>query len=297
MKKGKLLVFFVMLVFLTVSYVSADTLKLGSSGQAVADLQEQLKKLGYFVGGITGYFGSDTQIAVKEFQVSKGFIATGTVDSGLNDLLYGIKRTAHKTNITSASQPGQSGSGQTVEGVSGQGGSKVQAVKANTAAAKNSKIEVLDWWKDARYVFKIGTVATVIDVRTGKSFKIKRTYGSNHADCETLTQADTNTMKEIWGGEWNWSRRPVILEIGGRKLAASMAGMPHAGLDEQPANALVSSRSGDYGRGYNLDTVKDNGMNGHFDVHFLNSRTHGTNRVDPQHQAAIKEAAKAVLKE
>lgn len=154
------------------------------------------------------------------------------------------------------------------------------------------KAEVLDWWKEANKVFYIGAVAKVTDVWSGKSFYIKRTYGSNHADCETLTKEDTEIMKEIWGGSWNWNRRPIILEIDGRRLAASMAGMPHAGLDEQPVNKIVSSRSAGYGRGYNLDKVKDNDMDGHIDVHFLNSRTHGTNRVDPGHQKAIKEAAK-----
>jgi hypothetical protein len=36
-------------------------------------------------------------------------------------------------------------------------------------------------------------------------------------------------------------------------------------------------------------------MSGVFDVHFLNSRTHGTNKVNAAHQKAIKEAAAAKL--
>ncbi len=175
---------------------------------------------------------------------------------------------------------------------------QVQLKSTNRLTASKlaeSKIEVLDWWKEAKTVFYIGAVAKVTDVWTGKSFYVKRTYGRNHADCETLTEEDTVVMQEVWGGSWNWNRRPVILEVDGRRLAASMAGMPHAGLDEQPVNKIVSSRSAGYGRGYNLDKVKDNDMDGHIDVHFLNSRTHGTNRVDPNHQKAVKEAAKAKL--
>ncbi|HYE84304.1 MAG TPA: peptidoglycan-binding protein [Clostridia bacterium] len=160
---------------------------------------------------------------------------------------------------------------------------------------EKGKIEVLDWWTGANKVFARGSNAKVIDVRTGKSFNIKRTYGGNHADCETLTKEDTKVMKEIWGGTFNWSRRPVIVEINGRRLAASMSGMPHAGLDNKPINVTVSSRSGGFGRGTNLDTVKKNDMDGHFDIHFKNSRTHGTNRVDAAHQKAIKEAAAAKL--
>lgn len=157
------------------------------------------------------------------------------------------------------------------------------------------KVEVLDWWKAANKVFARGSKAKVIDVRTGKSFYIKRTYGGNHADCEALTKDDTKIIKDIWGG-FNWSRRPILVEIDGRLLAASMSGMPHAGLDNKATNAIVSGRSEGYGRGVNLDAVKNNGMDGHFDIHFKNSRTHGSNRVDPAHQNAIKEAAAAKLK-
>ena len=118
-----------------------------------------------------------------------------------------------------------------------------------------------------------------------------RTYGRNHADCETLTAEDTKIMKQIWGSQWNWNRRPVIIITGEKRIAASMAGMPHAGLDSKPANVTVSGRSTGYGRGVNLDTIKGNNMDGHFDVHFLNSRTHGTNKVNASHQNAVKQAA------
>jgi len=32
-------------------------------------------------------------------------------------------------------------------------------------------------------------------------------------------------------------------------------------------------------------------MDGHFDIHFLGSKTHGTNKVDSNHQNAVKKAA------
>lgn len=118
----------------------------------------------------------------------------------------------------------------------------------------------------------------------------KRTYGYNHADCEGLTAKDSAILKSIYSGSWSWTRRPIIVIIKGRKIAASMAGMPHAGLDRYPANVKVHGRSGGYGYGDNLDAVKGNIMDGHFDVHFLKSRTHGTNRVNAAHQNAIKRA-------
>jgi hypothetical protein len=107
-----------------------------------------------------------------------------------------------------------------------------------------------------------------------------------------LTAEDTAVMKKIYGGQWSWSRRPIIVTVDNNvRIAASMAGMPHAGLDNQPKNIYINSRSGGYGYGQNLDTIKDNNMNGHFDIHFLGSRTHSSNIVESNHQNAVKKAA------
>lgn len=400
MRKSKPFIFLLVLIISLTSVTFADTLKYGSKGAEVTKLQAQLKKLGYFSGEITGYFGSATKTAVKKFQAKKGISTTGTVGPQTTKAIYGTGTSSRSSsNVTSAAAKETLKKAQTIlrqmglykgkiDGLNGKltsaavkefqkkygikstgvidkatetkiinhfaaatasrGGStasksqasRIEAVKAEKEAAQqltedtaavsvdettesgitaasegeeesqepeadlgeepaespdNSKIEVLDWWTQANKVFARGSVAKVIDVRTGKSFNVKRTYGSNHADSETLTKEDTKIMKDIWGGTFNWSRRPVIVVIGGRVLAASMAGMPHAGLDNKPANVTVSGRSEGYGRGANLDAVKSNGMNGHFDIHFKNSRTHGTNRVDSAHQKAIKEAAAAKL--
>ncbi len=413
MKKSKVFIFLMVLIFSLTSVTFADTLKFGSKGSEVTKLQAQLKKLGYFNGKTTGYFGSETKAALKKFQAKKGISTTGTLGPQTTKALYssGTSSRSSTSKVQSAAEKEvikkaqrilnkmglyngkvdglygkmtskaverfQSLNGMKLTGVidketetkllnhfatsavSSRGGSngsdsqtsRIEAVKAdkeevqllsadtNTATAETKaefeaaavsetaetdsaaasegeeesqgleedadtepvetdskgKIEVLDWWTAANKVFARGSNAKVIDVRTGKSFNIKRTYGRNHADCETLTKEDTKIMKEIWGGEFSWSRRPVIVEIDGRLLAASMAAMPHAGLDNKPANVTVSSRSLGYGRGANLDAVKNNGISGHFDIHFKNSRTHGTNRVDAAHQKAIKEAAAAKL--
>lgn len=160
----------------------------------------------------------------------------------------------------------------------------------NVATESKKKVEVLDWWKSASSVFAIGSVATVKDVYTGKTFKVKRTMGTNHSDTEALTLEDTEIIKSIWGG-FSWERRPIHIYINGRVLAASMSAMPHAGIDSAPAYAYVENRSQGYGAGSNLDVVKNNDMDGHFDIHFLNSTRHKDGQPDPQHQAAIKVAA------
>ena len=150
--------------------------------------------------------------------------------------------------------------------------------------------ELLDWWTEAQYVIPRGTTFEVVDFYTGKSFFAKRTTGSNHADCETLTVKDTNIMKEIWGG-FSWVRRPVIIKYNGRKIAASMTAMPHAGNDSAAAGVWTSWRSGDYGAGINYDYIKGNGIDGHFDIHFYNSTRHKDGKVDTNHQECIKISA------
>jgi len=151
--------------------------------------------------------------------------------------------------------------------------------------------EYLDWWTEAQYVIPVGSKFEVVDFYTGKSFFAKRTTGANHADVETLTVQDTAKMKEIWGGKFSWASRPVIIKYNGRKIAASASSMPHAGNDAAAGGVYVSWRSGDYGAGYNFDWIKGNGIDGVFDIHFLNSTKHKDGKIDSGHQANVKIAA------
>ena len=129
--------------------------------------------------------------------------------------------------------------------------------------------EYLDWWTQAQYVFPIGAIAKVIDFDTGKSFYIKRSFGASHADNEPLTAQDAKAMYEIWGNKWSWEPRAVIVEVNGRRIAASATNMPHS-----------------------IETIgAENKFDGHFDIHFLNSRTHAADKINPLHQAMVKKAA------
>lgn len=128
--------------------------------------------------------------------------------------------------------------------------------------------ERLDWWTEAQYVFPINKTAKITDFATGRTFFIKRTTGAFHADCEPLTAADSRIIKEIWGGAFSWTTRAVIVEVDGRRIAGSMASMPH-----------------------DIEYIADNEFNGHFDLHFYNSTRHKDNLIDPYHQNQINIAA------
>lgn len=126
---------------------------------------------------------------------------------------------------------------------------------------------VLMPWDEVKSYFAMYCRAEIIDLETGKSFQVQRRGGRYHADCQPLTRNDTRIMNEIYG-RWSWDRRAIIVVVGGRRIAASMAGMPHG-----------------------AGAIKDNDFNGHFCVHFWGSKVHTSGKVDPEHQKRVLEAA------
>ncbi len=139
-----------------------------------------------------------------------------------------------------------------------------------SGGAPAAKIINANWWEsDIRSVFSVGDTARVTDVRTGIQFQVWRGGGTNHADVQPLTASDTRKMKSACGG-WSWARRPIWVSVGGKTYAASMNCMHH-------------------GQG----SIAGNEFDGHFCIHFTKSRTHGTDRICPVHQACIREALAA----
>lgn len=151
--------------------------------------------------------------------------------------------------------------------------------------------ELLDWFTEAQYVIPINTDFQITDLLTGKSFNARRTVGSGHADCEPLTANDTAIMKEIWGGNFNWNKRSVLVKYNGRTIAASAAGMLHAGNEGAEGGVWTSWRSDDYGAGINYDYIKGNNAHGHFDLHFYKSIGHSSGVQNPTHQANVLKSA------
>lgn len=248
------------LVSMAESELISGIFKNGSRGYEVQIIQEAMGKAGYFnYTGYTSYYGNVTEASVKAFQKANGMKADGIVGP----------MTIQKMQ-------------------------DLQLLKAPVSRSADSRKygEYLDWWKEVRPTLERDkTICEVQDFYTGIRFKIKVTGGTNHADVEALTKEDSEKMKAAWGGEFSWDRRPVLVFHGDRVIAASMANMPHAGVDSKPAREWVSNRSDGYGSGYNYDSVKNNGMDGHVDLHFRNSTRHMDGKQDSRHQAAIRVSA------
>lgn len=249
--------------------------KSGNAYPELPALQAALHSEGLFTEEYSPQFGPATLEAVKAFQAKYGLTADGVVGKGtlrqLRDLGY-IWDPMEKE----VQQEGESTAVQTAVEVTRGGG--------RTGIPIN--------WYDIKPKFSAGkTVLTIEDFKTGVRFNVQVSYCATvHADIETLTVQDSETVKKLWGG-YSWDRRPVLVHFNGEVYAASMNGLPHAGLDAQPEGATVNGRSAGYGRGYNFDDVKGNGIDGHFCLHFVGSKTHGTNKIDEKHQANIRIAA------
>ena len=124
----------------------------------------------------------------------------------------------------------------------------------------------LDWFEYMNEYFTKYVTVRVIDIYTLSEYFVQRLGGYNHADVQAIDEKNTAKFKQIYGGQWSWARRPVWVEIDGKFYAGSTNGMPHG-----------------------FDILKT-GEGGHTCIHFKNSKTHGTKRVDGDHQNCVKYA-------
>lgn len=278
-----ILFLFLLCAFSPVAASYQGVLKKGMKGDAVRELQDVLGSLGFLEGESDGLFGDKTLDAVLAFQEANSLNVDGVVGADTWNLLETeIARTRMKTYIVSRgdtlydlarrldvtvtelaainniSDPALIKVGQEL---------LIPAPGAVASRGERGSCEMLHW-DSVNRIFKVGSIATVIDVRTGLTFRVRRRGGSLHADVEPYTKDDTAIMKRVCGGSWTWDRRPIIVQIGGRRMAASMNGMPHGG-----------------------QSLGNNNFKGHFCLHFAGSKLHNSRKSCPQHQKCVKEAA------
>ena len=287
-----------------------DSLRKGATGSAVKNLQTKLKKLGFYNASIDGDYGDTTVAAVKAFQKKYKLTAEGVAGSETlkkldsayknadsntstddDSLRKGATGTAVKTLQTNLKKLGfytayvdgsfgattesavkafQRKYGLTADGVAGS--ATLKKIESAVASASSGKIttERLDWFNGGKYVIPNGAVFQIKDVSTGLIFSARRQSGGNHMDAEPLTAEDTAILKKINGGTFSWRRRAVLVKYNGHVYAASIYSEPHG-----------------------TNTILDNNFDGQFCLHFYGSKTHGTDRVDADHQKCVEQAMKA----
>ena len=285
-----------------------DSLRMGDSGSDVKDLQTKLKKLGYYDGTVDSTFGSGTYAAVKAFQKKYNLTADGVAGSETLKKLDSAYKNADSDKDDDSLRKGATGSavknlqtklkklgfynasidgdygdttvaavkafqkkyGLTADGVAGS--ATLKKIESAVASASSGKIttEQLDWFNGGKNVIPNGAVFQIKDVSTGLIFSARRQSGGNHMDAEPLTAEDTAILKKINGGTFSWRRRAVLVKYNGHVYAASIYSEPHG-----------------------TNTILDNNFDGQFCLHFYGSKTHGTDRVDADHQKCVEQAMKA----
>ena len=224
-----------------------NTLKTGSTGDAVKNLVNELKNQGYYSGSVTSKYTTAVADAVKAFQKAKGLTVDGIAGSATQHKLFNTVPVgyANLENLTMTLYP-------------------AEKIDWNTGGINEL------WAKGSNY--------KVFDVKTGIVWWAHRWSGGLHVDAEPLTAADTARICKMYGvnqssqitSTKHWQRRPLLVTIGTRTFAASLYGVPH-----------------NYPEG---DTIPDNDFKGQLCIHFTNSKTHSSKKVDSGHEEAIQYA-------
>jgi len=217
---------------------SGSMLKSGMEGEEVEKLQKELYSRGFISkANLTGSYDSATKKAVLEYQQTAGLSsADGIAGAETLNSLYDSTNKLTKEN-------------------------------ARFTQLKGSVIR-MNWFEGGKEWLNKGARFTIVDVRTGKSFRARRFGGWYHADCEPITKDDTAVIKSLEGFSWN--RRPIWINYNGKTVAASMHTMPHM-----------------------ANPTQSNGYDGHFCVHLYKSKVHETSAECPRHQKCENEAYRA----
>lgn len=247
MKKIICIVIAIMILLSCATVLAADEdekqfpLTSGSTGPLVIQVQQRLKELGYISYRATGKYGDMTYKGVLKFQQLNDLPADGMCGKNTYDKMFDENA------------------------VRNSGNDKVPRIFGPLKNAALNPGILADFHETIDNIFKTGDTVTVTDYNTGKTFRMKRTGGANHADVKTIDSSSFATYKTIFNGANTWERRAVLVEIGGQQYAASIIGMP--------------TRS-----------ISGSTMDGTVDMYFWGSTADFVNLKDVEHATACKAA-------
>lgn len=227
---------------------SGELYSSGSTGEMVVRIQLRLAELGYLDYKPTGAYRSLTVEAVKAFQQR-------CCDVGNTTGIDGVMGPETMKLLFANNAP--------------------RAIIADSVhmaigpTAENLAVtgEAVDW-SEIKAQLTAGTAYSATDCNTGESFTLTYSGGENHAEMELTDVEDIDTFLHVCGEEFNFYKRPIVVKIGDKLIAASMQCYPHGS-----------------------ESVAGNGMEGHICVFFLGSLSHVGSLPDIEHNANVYKAA------
>ncbi len=185
------------------------TLKRGQTSEDIKKMQQMLKQLGYLSANATGYFGSATYTAVKEFQAANNLTVDGIAGTGTLSVLYSGNA------VSASSSSSASGSGSS-------------SSSSSTSGPSASKVKLLHWQNYVKATLSYGDVVTVYDPASGYSWSLKVYSRGRHLDAEPLTAQDTANMNAAFGGVTTWTPKVVYVKLTtGEWTMATTHNTPH----------------------------------------------------------------------
>lgn len=231
----------------------------------------------------------------SQMEASYNTLRLGATGNAVKNLVTALKAQGYFTGdvisrYTSAVQAAvkafQKAKGLSVDGIAGAATQHALFGTVPIGAADSSNLsmtlyaaEKIDWWTGGiNELWAKGANYKVYDVKTGIVWWAHRWSGGYHVDAEPLTAADTARLCKCYGvtaaseitSTKHYERRPCLVTIGTRTFACSLYGVPH-----------------NYPEG---DTISTNDFRGQLCIHFTNSWTHGSKKVDSGHTEAIQYA-------
>lgn len=139
------------------------------------------------------------------------------------------------------------------------------SINTPSVSTPSGSTQSLDWYNVGFDLINKNKSITVYDINSGITWGATYINGKNHADIIPASQADAQKLvnNKITG---DYVRRPVVVTIAGQKYAGSMYAVGHG------------------------NTSYCNYFSGVMCIHFTGSQTHGSQKVDTDHQNAIGQA-------
>lgn len=148
--------------------VSYKTLKRGMTNNDVKTLQQTLKDLGYFSSNTTGYFGTQTQLAVEKFQKEHSLKADGIAGTATLELLFGVNAKPNSTTATDTALADIAKYGTLKEGM-----------KSTAVTTMQKKLKTLGYFTDnATGFFGTATKKAVTDFQKANKLKADGVAGA-----------------------------------------------------------------------------------------------------------------------